>query len=81
METINKGLTTQDINKAIHCIWYCIDTVPNRSESEEAEWPRELSMDNQITQVPIVVVFTQLFSQKKIQEMRQTLLNENLDII
>ena len=24
METISKGLATQDINKAIHCIWYCI---------------------------------------------------------
>lgn len=38
-------------------------------------------MENQITQVPIVVVLTQSFSKKKAQEMRQTLLNENLDII
>jgi len=81
METINKGLATQDINKAIHCIWYCINTASNRIEPEEVEWLRELSMDNQITQVPIVVVLTQSFSKKKAQEMRQTLLNENLDII
>lgn len=81
METINKGLATQDINKAIHCVWYCINTASNRIEPEEVEWLRELSMDNQITQVPIVVVLTQSFSQKKAQEMRQTLLNENLDII
>ena len=81
METINKGLATQDINKAIHCVWYCINTVSNRIEPEEVEWLRELSMDNQITQVPIVVVLTQSFSQKQAQEMRQTLLNENLDII
>lgn len=81
METINKGLATQDINKAIHCIWYCINTASNRIEPEEVEWLRELSMDNQITQVPIVVVLTQSFSQKKAREMRQTLLNENLDII
>lgn len=81
METINKGLATQDINKAIHCIWYCINMASNRIEPEEVEWLRELSMDNQITQVPIVVVLTQSFSQKKAQEMRQILLNENLDII
>lgn len=81
METINNGLATQDINKAIHCVWYCINTASNRIEPEEIEWLRELSMDNQITQVPIVVVLTQSFSQKKAQEMRQTLLNENLDII
>ena len=76
MDTISKGLATQDINKAIHCIWYCINTASNRIEPEEIEWLRELSMENQITQVPIIVVLTQSFSKKKAQE-----LNENLDII
>ena len=81
MDTISKGLATQDINKAIHCIWYCINTASNRIEPEEIEWLRELSMENQITKVPIIVVLTQSFSKKKAQEMRQVLLNENLDII
>ena len=80
-ETISKGLATQDINKAIHCIWYCINTASNRIEPEEIEWLKELSMDNQITQVPIIVVLTQAFSKKKAQELRQMLLAENLDII
>lgn len=80
-ETISKGLATQDINKAIHCIWYCINTASNRVEPEEIEWLKELSMDNQITQVPIIVVLTLAFSKKKAQELRQMLLNENLDII
>lgn len=81
METINKGLATQDINRAIHCIWYCINMASNRIEPEEIEWLRELSKDNQITQIPIIVVLTQSFSQKKAQEMRQVLLNYNLDIV
>lgn len=81
MDTINKGLVTKNINMAIHCIWYCINTASNRIEPEEIEWLRELSMENQITQVPIIVVLTQSFSKKKAQEMRQVLLNENLDII
>lgn len=81
MDTINKGLATHNINMAIHCIWYCINTASNRIEPEEIEWLRELSMENQITQVPIIVVLTQSFSKKKAQEMRQVLLNENLDII
>ena len=38
MDTISKGLATQDINKAIHCIWYCINTASNRIEPEEIEW-------------------------------------------
>ena len=67
--------------KAIHCIWYCINTASNRIEPEEIQWLRELSMDNQITQVPIIIVLTQSFSKKKAQEMGQLLLNENLDVI
>lgn len=81
IDTISKGLATKDINKAIHCIWYCINTVSNRIEPEEIEWLKELSTENKITQVSIIVVLTQSFSKKKAQEMRQTLLNENLDII
>ena len=65
MDTISKGLAIQDINKAIHCIWYCINTASNRIEPEEIEWLRELSMENQITQVPIIVVLTQSFSKEK----------------
>ena len=71
----------RSLSKAIHCIWYCINTASNRIEPEEIEWLKELSKDNQITQVPIIVVLTQSFSKKKAAEMRQMLLNENLDVI
>ena len=81
IDTISKGLATQDINKAIHCIWYCINTASNRVEPEEIEWLKELSKDNQITQVPIIIVLTQSFSKKKADEMRKALLDENLDVI
>lgn len=81
VDTINKGLATHDINKAIHCIWYCINTASNRVEPEEIEWLRELAKDNQITQVPIIIVLTQSFSQKKAKEMRQLLIDENLDVV
>jgi uncharacterized protein (DUF697 family)/predicted GTPase len=81
IDTINKGLASKDVNNAIHCIWYCINTASNRIEPEEVEWIKKLSKNNQITQVPIIVVLTQSFSKKKAQEMRQILLNENLDVI
>lgn len=81
IDTISKGLATHDINKAIHCIWYCINTASNRVEPEEIEWLKELSKDNQITQVPIIIVLTQSFSKKKADEMRKILLDENLDVI
>lgn len=81
METISKGLATQDINKAIHCIWYCINTASNRVEPEGIEWLKELSKENQITQVPIIVVLTQSFSKKNADAMRKMILNENLDVV
>lgn len=81
VDTISKGLASHDVNEAIHCIWYCINTASNRIEPEEIEWLRELSKDNQITQVPIIVVLTQSFSKKKAQELRKLLLDENLDVI
>jgi len=81
IETINKGLATKDINKTIHCIWYCINTASNRVEPEEIEWLKELSKENQITQVPIVIVLTQAFSKKNAEAMRKMLLDENLDVV
>ena len=81
METISNGLATKDINKAIHCIWYCINTESNRVEPEEIEWLKELSKENQITQVPIIVVLTQSFSKKNADAMRKMILNENLDVV
>ena len=81
IDTISLGLATQDINKAIHCIWYCINTASNRVEPEEIEWLKELSKDNQITQVPIIIVLTQSFPKKKANELRKMLLDENLDVV
>ena len=81
LETIRQGLATHDINKAIHCIWYCINTATNRIEPEEIEWLRELSRENKETRVPIIVVLTQSFSKKHAKEMKNILLEENLDIV
>ena len=81
IDTISKGLATQDINRAIHCIWYCINTASNRVEPEEIEWLKKLSRDNQITQVPIIIVLTQSFSKKNADKLRMMLLDENLDVV
>lgn len=80
LTTIRDGINAHDINKTIHCIWYCVNTASNRIEPEELEWLRELTKENQVTQVPIIIVLTQSFSQKKAQEMRKMLLEENLHI-
>ena len=81
METIRSGFAANDISKAIHCIWYCVNAASNRIEPEEIEWLRELGNENLDTQVPIIVVLTQCFSKKKAQELRQAIENENLNVI
>lgn len=80
-DTISRGLASNDVNEVIHCIWYCINTASNRIEPEEIQWLREISSEKNIMQVPIIVVLTQSFSEANAQEMRNTLLNENLNII
>lgn len=81
VDAIRKGLAAQDINKAIHCIWYCINTASNRVEPEEIQWLKELSKENRVTQVPVIIVLTQSFSRKRADELRRILLNENLDVV
>lgn len=81
IDTISQGLATKDINKTIHCIWYCVNTASNRIEPEELQWIKELSRENQITQVPIIIVLTQSFNQENAEALRKMLLDENLDVV
>ena len=81
MDTIRAGLATKDINQAIHCIWYCINTASNRVEPEEIQWLKDFSEENRVTQVPVIIVLTQSFSKKKAAQLKNILLDENLDVV
>ena len=81
VSTIKEGLLGNDINKVIHCIWYCINTASNRIEPKEIEWIRELSREDSVAKVPIIIVLTQSISKKNADQMRQMLLDENLGVV
>lgn len=81
LDTIRKGIASKDVNETIHCIWYCINTASNRVEPEEIQWLKDFAKENELTQVPVILVLTQSFSKKKAKEMRDMILNENLDVI
>ena len=81
LATIKQGVAQHDINAAIHCIWYCINTASNRVEPEELDWLRSLAQANQQTQVPVIIVLTQSFSKAKAAELRNYLLDQNLDVL
>ncbi len=81
IKTIKDGVKTKDINKQIHCIWYCVNTATNRIEPEEIDWLREFAKENEITKVPVIIVLTQSFSKKNAQAMRKYILDEKLDVV
>ncbi|MBR4966387.1 MAG: 50S ribosome-binding GTPase [Lachnospiraceae bacterium] len=81
LDTIKSGLAGTDVNKAVHCIWYCINTASNRVEPEEIEWLRDLARENTITEVPIIIVLTQSFSKPNAEAMKNLIDDENLDVV
>ena len=79
IEIIDKGFRTQDINEAIHCIWYCINVNGNRTfDDSEIEWLREFTQSN--TAVPVMVILTQAYPNSKGLEMKSLVEKENLNI-
>lgn len=81
IKLINNGYSSNDINEAIHCIWYCINVGSNRTfDSSEVEWLREFSEKNKQSKVPIIVVLTQSVPKKKALEMKAHVEQENLDV-
>ena len=80
LHAIQEGLASRDVNKAIHCIWYCVNATSNRIEEEELNWLRSFADENKTTQVPIIIVLTQAISQKNALAMKNAILNENIDV-
>lgn len=82
LEIINKGVASRDINKTIHCLWYCVNVGSNRTfDLSELEWLKEFSKETKITQVPIIIVLTQACPKKKAAEMKMEVEKENIDIV
>lgn len=81
LDTIKSGLAGTDVNKAIHCIWYCINTASNRIEPEEIEWLRDLAKENSLTEVPVIIILTQSFSKPNAETMKNLIMDENLDVV
>lgn len=80
LNAIQDGLAARDVNKAIHCIWYCINATSNRIEEEELKWLRSFTDANKITQVPVIIVLTQAISQKNALAMKNVILDENINV-
>ena len=80
MDMIEDGIASNDINKAIHCIWYCINVAGNRFEEAELNWLRELTDAASKTHVPVIVVLTQGYPRTKAIDMKLMIEHENLNV-
>lgn len=79
-DTISDGYKSDDINEAIHCIWYCINTGSSRIEPEEEAWLQEFTAENKNTRVPVIIVLTQTTSKKYGEKFQKYIENLNLNV-
>lgn len=75
---IDEGFKSKDISKAIHCIWYCIDTTSLRIDKVEIELIKKIT---EIKKTPVIVVLTKAFSEKDTITMKSDLEKRNLNIV
>lgn len=79
-ELVTKGVAAQNINKSIHSIFYCINAQSSRIEDKEIEWLGQFTKTFSVLQVPVFVILTQAFANKKAEALRQFILDQKLGI-
>lgn len=80
LDTIKDGIYSKDTNKAIHCIWYCINATSDRLEEEEMNWLKSFTEENKTTQVPVIIVLTKSISQKQVESFKSYIADMNLNV-
>ena len=66
---IQDKMKSNDIEQAIHCILYCINTTSSRFEESESDFLQKLTVNTSQCNTPVILVLTQSFSKKKAEEM------------
>ena len=77
---IKTGIEKRDMDQAIHCIWYCINTAANRVEPAELEWLTEFTEENSKYNVPVIVILTQSQDEEKAAELKRLIDSKNLKV-
>ena len=78
---IEKGNRSGDINRAIHCIWYCVSTTSHRFEDAEITFLRRFLDETGKYHVPVIIVLTQSYSKPDAEAMRRAIARENLNVV
>lgn len=80
VEVVDKGVKSGDINKAIHCIWYCISTPSHRIEQGEIDFLKDFLKKTSGYSLPVIVVLTQSYSKSDANTLKKEIEKENLPI-
>lgn len=79
-ETIDKGIRSGDVGKAIHCIWYCVNTSSHRFEEAEKAFIGKFLDEASKYNVPVIMVLTQAFSKKDAKALKAEIEKENMAV-
>jgi small GTP-binding protein len=77
---IRKGINSGKMEKAIHCILYCVSATSHRFEEEEKKFIRMFLDENRDTNIPVIIVITQSISKKDAKELQSSIEAENLNV-
>lgn len=81
LKTIKEGSDSGDINKAIHCVWYCVSAPSSRFEPQEIEWIKSFTEESRLYHIPVIIILTQAYDSDKAKELKKYIESINLDVI
>lgn len=81
LKTIKEGSDSGDINRAIHCVWYCVSAPSHRFESMEIEWIKSFIEGNQIYRIPVIIILTQAYDPEPDKELKKYIESMNLGVV
>lgn len=79
-DLIEQRAATNDINKIIHCIWYCVNCESKRFEISEEEFIRQFTTDPRLGKVPVILVLTQSYDEEVREQMIREIEKKNLNV-
>lgn len=79
-DLIEQRAATNDFNKIIHCIWYCVNSESKRFEISEEEFIRQFTTDPRLGKVPVILVLTQSYDEEVRKQMIREIEKKNLNV-
>lgn len=77
---LKKSVEKNDINEAIHCVWYCISSTSHRFEESEKSFINSFITEAKQYQIPVIVVLTQSYAKKDTAQLKAEIEKEELGI-